>query len=86
MKTAELLNLLRCPETYQTLTEAPSETVAKINQKIAAGLLQTRSGQKITEKIDGGFIRQDGLYLYPIRDNLPIMLIDEAISLASLPS
>jgi uncharacterized protein YbaR (Trm112 family) len=27
-------------------------------------------------------VRQDGQYLYPIRDDIPIMLIDEAIPLA----
>jgi uncharacterized protein YbaR (Trm112 family) len=27
-------------------------------------------------------MRQDGQYLYPIRDDIPIMLIDEAIPLA----
>ncbi len=35
------------------------------------------------EKIDGGLVREDGKCLYPIRGNIPIMLIDEAIPLTA---
>ena len=35
----------------------------------------------VASKIDEGLVREDGLLLYPIRDDIPIMLIDEAIPL-----
>jgi uncharacterized protein YbaR (Trm112 family) len=31
--------------------------------------------------MNGGLIREDGKYLYPIRKDIPIMLIDEALPL-----
>ncbi len=37
----------------------------------------------VVEKIDGGLIRADKKFLYPIRHEIPIMLIDEAIPLES---
>jgi uncharacterized protein YbaR (Trm112 family) len=43
--------------------------------------LKNRAGQPIKEKIDDGLVRTDGKYLYPVRRNIPVMLVDEAIPL-----
>ena len=78
----ELLNIIACPETKQDLVLADPGLVEKINNLIEKGDLLNRSGQKITETIDGGLIQKDDRkYLYPIRDDIPILLIDESISL-----
>lgn len=77
----ELLNILRCPETHQKLTLAEAALVVKINDAIGTKRLCNRAGHAISEKIDGGLLREDGKFLYPIRGTLPIMLIDEAIAL-----
>jgi len=78
----ELLNIIVCPETKQDLVIAENGIVEKINTLIENGELQNRSKQKVTEKIDGGLIQKDDRkYLYPIRDEIPILLIDESIAL-----
>jgi uncharacterized protein YbaR (Trm112 family) len=77
----ELLNILRCPETHQKLTMTEPALITQINDAIAAGRLRNRAGNAVSEKIDSGLVREDGKFLYPIRVNLPIMLIDEAIPL-----
>jgi uncharacterized protein YbaR (Trm112 family) len=77
----ELLNILRCPETRQKLTMAEPALIGQINGAIAAARLRNRGGNPVSEKIDGGLVREDGKFLYPIRATLPIMLIDEAIAL-----
>ena len=51
----------------------------KINAAVQAGTLKNRAGEPVTEPVDGGLIREDGAYIYLIRDDIPIMLIDEAI-------
>lgn len=81
MVNKELLEILVCPETRQPLTPAPDELVVKLNAQIAAGKLTNRGGQVISSRISGGLIRQDGQYLYPIVDEIPMMLVDEAIPL-----
>jgi uncharacterized protein YbaR (Trm112 family) len=43
--------------------------------------VSNRGGKKVENKIQGGLVRQDGTYLYRIEDDIPIMLIDEAIPL-----
>jgi uncharacterized protein YbaR (Trm112 family) len=77
----ELLNILRCPETHQKLALADNALLAQINDAVTAGRLRNRAGNTVSEKIDGGLVREDGKFLYPIRAKLPIMLIDEAIAL-----
>jgi uncharacterized protein YbaR (Trm112 family) len=83
MIDAELVRILCCPETYQGISLADASLIEKLNQQIAAGKLQNRGGQPLMEKIDGGLVRADGKYVYPIRQDIPVMLIDEAIPLAA---
>jgi uncharacterized protein YbaR (Trm112 family) len=82
MIDAELLHILCCPETHQGLRVAEPPLVEKLNQQIASGGLKNRAGQPVKEKIEGGLVRADGKYLYPIRGDIPVMLVDEAIPLA----
>ena len=81
MLTAELLQILRCPETHQKLTQADATLVTKINSAISGKTIRNRGGQPVADNIDGGLVREDGKFLYPIRSNIPVMLIDEAIPL-----
>lgn len=80
-----MLDIIVCPETKQDLVLAEPGLIEKINLLIEKGELRNRSKQTVTEKIDGGLIRkEDRKYLYPIRDDIPILLIDESISLEEL--
>ena len=78
----ELLKILCCPETHQEVRLAEAAVIEKLNGQIAAGALTNRAGQPVTEKIDSGLVRADGKVLYPIRRNIPVMLVDEGIPLA----
>ena len=79
----ELLKILCCPETYQEVRLAEPAVIDNLNGQIAAGVLTNRAGQPVTEKIDSGLVRADGKVLYPIRRNIPVMLVDEGIPLAA---
>ena len=81
MLDADLLKILCCPETHQPLTVAGPDAIEKLNQRIQAGAVQNRAGQRVMNKIEAGLVRQDGKLLYPIRSDIPVMLIDEAIPL-----
>ncbi len=83
MIDAELLKILCCPETQQPVRLAEAALVEKLNRVIAAGGLKNRVGQPVKESLDGGLVRADGKFLYPIHQEIPVMLVDEAIPLAS---
>ena len=77
----DLLKIMCCPETRQPIAVAEPALIEKLNQLIAAGQLKNRAGQPIKEKVEGLLVREDRKFAYPIRENIPIMLIDEAIPL-----
>lgn len=79
MINKELLDILCCPETKQDITYIEGDIIKKINATIAKNNLKNRADQPIKEPIDAGLLREDRAYLYPIREDIPIMLIDEAI-------
>lgn len=76
-----LLSILCCPETKQDVSLAPELLVEKLNAAIARGELRNKADQPVKEKLDGGLIRADRKLLYPIREDIPVMLIDEGIPL-----
>ena len=77
----DLLKILCCPETHQALALAEAAVLDKVNERLTAGRLQNRAGRPLREKIEDGLVRTDGRYLYPMRRNIPILLVDEAIPL-----
>ena len=78
----ELLDILACPENKTPVHLADQALIDEINSKIETGEVKNRGGAAVLKKIDGGLVREDGAYLYPIEDDIPIMLIDEAIPLS----
>jgi uncharacterized protein YbaR (Trm112 family) len=77
----ELLEILACPEDKTPVHLAEAELVQRVNAAIAAGRVTNRAGSTVSEAIDGGLVRADGKWLYPIRDDIPVMLIEEALPL-----
>jgi uncharacterized protein YbaR (Trm112 family) len=79
MIAEDLLAILCCPETKQDIRLLKPTLVEQLNQRIEKGELKTKGGKTVTEKIYGGLLRNDETVVYPIRDQIPIMLIEEGI-------
>jgi uncharacterized protein len=77
----DLLAILCCPETKQSVTVAESALVEKLNAAVARGGLKNKGKKPVSEQMDGGLIRADQKILYPIREGIPVMLIEEGIPL-----
>jgi uncharacterized protein YbaR (Trm112 family) len=80
----ELLAILCCPETKQDVALADDALIARLNDRVGKGELKNKAGQPVTEKLDGGLLRADKKILYPIREDIPVMLIEEGIPLEGL--
>ena len=85
MVDQSLLDILVCPETKQPLSVADAAVLDRLNAAIRKGGVTNRGGQAVSTPIDEGLVRKDGSVLYPVRDDIPIMLIDEAIPLPTKP-
>ena len=81
MVDAELLEILACPEDKTPVRLAETDELEALNQRIRAGDVTNRGGEAVTDEVTEGLVREDGKFLYPVRDDIPIMLIDEAIPL-----
>ena len=85
MLDPELLKILCCPETRQPLSLADPSLVNRLNEQIGQGQLRNQAGQPVTRKCDGALLRRDGRLVYPICDDIPILLVNEAIPLETVP-
>jgi uncharacterized protein YbaR (Trm112 family) len=80
----QILAILRCPVDHSLLSEADAALVARLNGAIRAKRLRNQVGHLVEYSIEGGLIRARGDLLYPIVDQIPVLLHDEAIPLDQL--
>ncbi len=80
----ELLAILCCPDTKQDVAMAGDALIQTLNARVQQGTLKNKAGQAVKEPLDGGLLRADKKILYPIREDIPVMLIEEGIPVDGL--
>jgi uncharacterized protein YbaR (Trm112 family) len=81
---AEILPILRCPEDHTPLALAGDALLDELNAAIRAGHLVDRASKRVEQTLDSGLVRTAGDVLYPIIDQIPVLLVDESIALSQL--
>jgi uncharacterized protein YbaR (Trm112 family) len=84
MISEEFLRILRCPLSRQPLKLADKPLIARVNAAIEERRIVNRVGERVSRRCDGGLINEAVTLLYPIHDEIPCLLVDEAIALEQL--
>lgn len=79
LKRPDLLPILVCPETHQPLAVADAPALERLNEQLAAGRCRNRAGQTVREPLAGALVRIDGHIAYPVRNGVPLLLLDEQV-------
>lgn len=79
--SADLVEILVCPETRQPVKLATAEQLETLNEGIRDGTLRTRGGNTPEKELTEGLVREDGKVLYAVDDGIPVMLIEESYEL-----
>jgi len=75
----KFVQMLRCPNDRTPLEVADESLVNAVNLAIERLEALNRLNQKVELTIEGGLC--SGQWLYPIRDGIPTLVTDEAISI-----
>jgi len=84
MLPAHLIEMLRCPVDGSVLHEADADLLERLNQAIAAGQLRNRGEKQIDGPLSGALVNDARTTAYPVYDDIPQMLTQDAISLETI--
>ncbi len=77
----ELAEMLVCPKDRLPLKLADQPLLSRLNRAIAAGRVKNQAGRPVEDLLHAALVRHDHTLLYPIVDDIPVLLIEEAIAL-----
>jgi uncharacterized protein YbaR (Trm112 family) len=75
----DVLDILACPATKQPVSVADSSLIDRLNEAVERGELKNVIDVVVSERMEGGLLRLDRKVLYPVRENIPVLLSDEGI-------
>ena len=77
--SADLLEILCCPETKVPVEMLSADKLAALNARVSAGEAAYADGGKVEKPLQEGLITTDGKTVYRIDDDIPVMLVDKGI-------
>ena len=80
----DFLKLVQCPVERSPLSRADAGLLNRLNQAIDRQQIRDRVGQPVTERIDSGLINESRHLLYPVVEDIPNLIVDDAIPLNQL--
>jgi len=75
----KLLEILCCPVSKTPLVVLGQRKLEKLNQAIENGEALYVGGDKVTAPLQEGLITEDGKVIYPVEDDIPILLEEKGI-------
>lgn len=75
----KLLEILCCPVCKTPLIKLTASRLEKLNRAIEAGEAQYVHGDLVTEALREALITEDSKVIYPVVENIPILLEEKGI-------
>ena len=76
---SKLLDILCCPVSKTPLKVLGQAKLEKLNAAIANGDALYVDGSKVSEPLQEGLITEDGKVIYPVQQNIPVLLEEKGI-------
>ncbi len=80
----ELLEIVCCPKTHQDLRLADAQELSALNASIGQGSVKNVQGAQVKRSVEEALIRKDGQVAYPVRDGIPVLLVEEGMVLNAI--
>jgi uncharacterized protein YbaR (Trm112 family) len=80
---SRLLEILCCPITRRPLARLDDSTLTRINAAIAAGKVRNHGGASLNKSLDAALVTPEGDLVYPVREDVPVLLEEECIHWAA---
>ncbi len=77
---SRVFSLLVCTVTGERLRLMDTDEVSDLNDKIRDGRVRSHSSSIAAAPVDGGLLAQKAGLVYPIRDDIPFLLPDDALT------
>lgn len=75
----KLLEILCCPVSKTPLTRLPAGKLKKLNKAIESGDALYVGGEPVEEKLREALVTEDSKVMYPVVDDIPILLEEKGI-------
>jgi len=75
----KLLEILCCPVSKTPLTVLSPDKLEKLNAAIAAGEVLYVGGEGVLESLQEALITEDNKVMYPVQDDIPVLLEEMGI-------
>lgn len=80
---ADFLDKLRCPKSRRPLRHATAEELKAVNNAVGAGEAKNVGGEPVREPLEEGLVPEGEAIVYPVRDAVPVLLSEEAVTIPS---
>jgi uncharacterized protein YbaR (Trm112 family) len=80
----KLLEILCCPVSKTPLIHLTPSRLKKLNAAIEAGEVQYVHGEPVTEPLREALVTEDSRVIYPVIDEIPILLEEKGIGTTQL--
>jgi len=78
----KLLEILCCPVSKSPLTMLGQQKLDKLNTAISTGEVVFVGGERVEEPLQEALITADGKVIYPVQEDIPVLLEENGIGTA----